>query len=139
MNINWGWKIVIAFVIFFVVMGSLVYKSATEDHQLVAQNYYEQEMLYQEVIDQKKSAKEQGVLWQEKEGKLCLLNPRSQALEGKILLYRASNKEWDQSITYSIDKTCLSATDFQKGKWKVIFKGKLEDEKIYTEYTWIVW
>lgn len=139
MNINWGWKIVIAFAIFFVVMGSLVYRSATEDHQLVAKNYYEQEMLYQEVIDQKKIAKEQGIAWQEGQGEICLLNPTNETLKGEVLLYRASNKEWDHTFTYLEEKNCLPASDFQKGKWKVIFKGKLSDKKIYTEHIWIVW
>lgn len=138
MTINWGGKIIITFILFFIVMGNLVYRSATEDHQLVAPDYYQQEVAFQDVIDQKQKAKELGVSWKEHNGTLCLLNPTADLLEGKVMLYRASNKDWDRVFTYAKDKNCLLETDFQTGKWKVSFHGKLASETVYTEHIWII-
>ncbi len=138
-NINWGWKIVIAFIMFFILMGSLVYLSANEDHQLVSENYYAEEIAYQTIINQKINANKAGIYWLENSTGLCLIIPDSIIhLEGKIIIYRASDSSLDKVIEYNKQSVCLKTDDFKRGKWKISFVGKTEDNEFYTESIWIV-
>jgi len=48
---NWGNKILLAFVAFFLVIGTLVYKSFHTKSELVSSEYYKDEIEYQKVIN----------------------------------------------------------------------------------------
>lgn len=49
---SWGKSIVLAFVLFAAFIGTLVVVCLRQDIPLVAQNYYEQELRFQEHLDQ---------------------------------------------------------------------------------------
>src|SRR5690554_5238258 len=51
MNIGWGAKIAMLYGGFVLMIGILVYKSTQEDFDLVATDYYQKELDYQNVID----------------------------------------------------------------------------------------
>lgn len=51
MNINWGYKILIAILVFITLMGTLVYKSIHTQYELVSDTYYKEELVYQKQID----------------------------------------------------------------------------------------
>jgi hypothetical protein len=53
MRISWGYKIFIGYSLFVVGILFLVYKANTQSFDLVTENYYEVELKYQDVIDQK--------------------------------------------------------------------------------------
>jgi nitrogen fixation protein FixH len=53
MRISWGYKIFVGYSLFVVGILFLVYKANTQNFDLVTENYYEAELKYQEVIDQK--------------------------------------------------------------------------------------
>lgn len=53
MHINWGYKIFIGYSLFVMGILFLVYKANQQNFDLVTENYYEAELKYQEVIDQK--------------------------------------------------------------------------------------
>jgi hypothetical protein len=53
MRISWGYKIFIGYSLFVIGMLFLVYKASNQSFDLVTENYYEAELKYQEVIDQK--------------------------------------------------------------------------------------
>ena len=53
MRISWGYKIFIGYSVFVVGMLFLVFKATNQSYDLVTENYYEAELKYQEVIDQK--------------------------------------------------------------------------------------
>ena len=55
---NWGNKIILAFTLFVIFLGVLVYRSVNNNVQLVAPDYYEQELTYQHEIDKLKNEKE---------------------------------------------------------------------------------
>jgi len=136
---NWGHKILIAFGCFFIIMGTLIYVGANEDHQLVTENYYEQELNYQEVINQKSNAQKVGVHWQKDGDNICLVIPDSiDIIEGEIKLYRASDSNLDKSINFDPNSNCLKASDFQSGKWEISFKGNSNSEDYFSESLWII-
>ena len=48
---NWGTKIILAFLAFAVFLGILIYRVYQSDMDLVAPDYYQQELVFQEQID----------------------------------------------------------------------------------------
>ncbi len=55
MKISWGHKILFAYLAFVAGIMFLVFKASQEDYDLVTPNYYEAELKYQDVIDQKEN------------------------------------------------------------------------------------
>ncbi|RYZ49028.1 MAG: hypothetical protein EOO14_21265 [Chitinophagaceae bacterium] len=53
MRISWGYKIFIGYSLFVIGMLFLVFKASNQSYDLVTENYYEAELKYQDVIDQK--------------------------------------------------------------------------------------
>lgn len=53
MKVSWGYKILFIYLAFVAGIMFLVFKANGERYDLVTENYYEQELKYQEVIDQK--------------------------------------------------------------------------------------
>lgn len=57
MKVNWGTGIAITLVLFVGLMSFMVYKTSQQRYDLVSENYYEEELQYQEIIDQKRNSK----------------------------------------------------------------------------------
>ena len=49
---NWGYKILMVYVIFIAGILLLVFKSSSQNQDLVTEDYYEQELKYQQKIDE---------------------------------------------------------------------------------------
>lgn len=58
MKINWGYKILIVYVAFVIGIMFLVFKANQQKFDLVTPNYYEAELKFQNVIDQKQRVAE---------------------------------------------------------------------------------
>lgn len=56
MRISWGYKIAFVYVTFAAGIGALVFKASSEKFDLVTKDYYDQELKYQQVIDQSANA-----------------------------------------------------------------------------------
>ena len=52
MKLSWGYKITLVYIAFVAGMGFLVFKASSQKFDLVTKDYYEQELKYQQVIDQ---------------------------------------------------------------------------------------
>ena len=52
MKFNWGYKILFVYLSFAGGILYLVYRTSLENRDLVSDNYYEEELAYQKVIDQ---------------------------------------------------------------------------------------
>mgnify|MGYP003351831803 CR=1 FL=1 len=57
-NINWGWRIVMLYGGFVVLILFLVYKTTTVKDDLVTPDYYAKELKYQEQLDKQKRTHE---------------------------------------------------------------------------------
>ena len=53
---NFGHKILLVFIVFGGLMGTLVYMSLNTEFELVSKDYYKDELAYQEVIDASRNA-----------------------------------------------------------------------------------
>ena len=136
MKFNWGTGIVvtiiafIAFIMYFVITMST---DNTYSHDLVTDKYYQAELNYQQEINAEKNAKslkEKVTIEKNSKGLKInfpkYFNPKS--IEGKVFLYRPSNKQLDFEIPISISKTYLLVPEQRlvDGRWnmKIFWKHK---------------
>ena len=121
MQLNWGHKIIITFVFFFLLMGTLIYKSINTDFQLVAPDYYEQEIAYQQRIDALKRAKKiEFNINLNKEGNLDLSSKEINQI-GEIYFYCPFAKTSDFTVKMDLKNGIqnINLTSKIKGKWEV--------------------
>src|SRR6187551_2073677 len=52
MKLSWGYKIMFVYIAFVAGMVFLVFKASSQKFDLVTKDYYDQELKYQQVIDQ---------------------------------------------------------------------------------------
>lgn len=134
MKINWGTGIVLAFVafisfiLFFVVRMSMDNRA---DHDLVTEEYYKQELAYQDEIDAQNNAKKlEKIQLKRTEKGLLVVFPETmdyKKIKGKVSLYRPSNKHLDFDLDLRLSNTSLLIPDTRLlgGRW---------DLKIMWEY-----
>ncbi|MEM6719314.1 MAG: FixH family protein [Bacteroidota bacterium] len=146
MKINWGTGIVIAFIAFIsFIMYFVVNMNVQEkyDHDLVTDQYYEEELQYQSNIDKERNAKklaEDVRLKQTTEG-IEIQFPTAvdnTKITGKVFLYRPSNRQFDFEIPISLSHHTLLIpnnrllggrwnikVDWSDGKTEYLFKEEI--------------
>ena len=107
MKLSWGKGIFAAYAIFMVIVLGTVAFTTTVDVDLVADDYYEQELKYQDEIDKKNRTNnltEQIEIILEKEN-LKLTYPKLIAgnISGKINFYRPSDQKLDFAVDIKTD------------------------------------
>ena len=100
MKFNWGYKILLVYVLFIVGIGFLVYKSNQQKFDLVQMDYYADELKFQNVINAEKKAKEVGgeLLTIKKGGYLVVELPsffKNAKVQGTAHLYFAADENKD--------------------------------------------
>ena len=139
MKINWGTGLVIGmllfigFIMFFVITMSTDKKYS---HDLVTEEYYKKEMMYQEEIDAEEnlsslSSKLQG--YKTPEG--WVINfPQDiipSKLNGTVFLYRPSNKQLDFDFPLVLSSSNLLIPDNRllDGRWNITLDWEYEGKK----------
>lgn len=139
---NWGWSIVLAFSIFGLFIGWLVFRTFQETIELVSDDYYQQELVYQRQID--KMTNNQALLvpltFSQQAQQLVVQFPAELTAEvqGKIHLFRPSDERRDQVMTIALNpqRQQIIATDgLVKGHYKVKVDWTSGDAAYYTEET----
>ncbi len=140
MNIkfNWGFGIVlafigfIAFILYFVVIASTDRRA---DHNLVTDEYYQEELAYQEEIDAEKNALAIKAAFQIEntpEGLLIKIpeTVQDQKANGTVSLYRPSNKQLDFNLKISLSNSHLLIPDNRLlgGRWDIKIKWQHENK-----------
>ena len=129
MKFNWGTGIVIAIIAFMSFIMYFVITMSTDKsykHDLVTEKYYEKELEFQDQIDATKNAselEENITLINTLEG-LQIIFPSNfppEEIEGKVFLYRPSNKQLDFEIPISISNTYLLVPEKRllDGRWNI--------------------
>ena len=129
MKLNWGTGIVIAFIGFISFIMYFVINMNTDkklDHDLVTEDYYKQELKYQNDIDKEKNAKtlSANLKWQKTENGMLISFPENlepSNISGKVFLYRPSNKQLDFETTFSLSNHNLLIPDKRllDGRWNI--------------------
>lgn len=139
MKINWGTAIVISFIAFISFILYFVIRMSTDDrvnHDLVTEDYYRQELGYQEEIDAESMAKTNAMQ--------LLISKTSDGLElqfpnhidhskinGTVSLYRPSNKQLDFDFDLSLSDAHLLIPDKRllDGRWDIKVSWSYDAEK----------
>lgn len=139
---NWGYKIAgvyIAFVAFMLMLVVLCVRQ--KDVHLVSQDYYKEEIAYQEMIDkqhntQALSAQVQMSYSAEKQALQLDFPEESRHATGEIWLFRPSNAHLDLKIPLSLSQKSsqeISTAELPKGFWKVKVQWQQADKVFYDE------
>jgi hypothetical protein len=118
----WPFGLVLAFVLFFIGMASVVVIAATHREHLVNGNYYEQELKFQSQIDAAARAKKAGA------------TIRFDAAAGQ--LYRPSAPELDREFLLEPKRDgtqTLNLSKFAAGLWEVRVAWTAGGENYYLE------
>ena len=139
MKINWGTGIVIviaafiSFIMYFVITMSTNNKYS---YDLVTDNYYQQELQYQKQIEAEKNAKNliENVKLKHSEFGLTVNFPKDldyKMINGKVFLYRPSNKQLDFEIPISISNTYLLVPEKRllDGRWNINIAFKYNNKE----------
>ena len=137
MKFNWGTGIVLAFVgfisfiLYFVITMST---NAKYDHDLVTEDYYGQELEFQNNLNKEKNAKtlKQDIIWKKTDEGLLLIFPEEMNphnISGNVFLYRPSNKQFDFEIPISLSDHHLLIPDKRllDGRWNIIIDWEYEN------------
>lgn len=141
MKISWGTSLVlaifsfIAFIMFFVIT---MITDKAYSHDLVVEEYYKNELTFQEQLDKTKNASllpENIHLKKTTEGLLISFPKELEitSIKGNVFLYRPSNKQLDSEIPLSLSSHQLLVPDsrFIDGRWNIIIDWDYKGEKFY--------
>lgn len=129
MKFNWGTGIVLAFIGFMAFIMYFVIKANTDkkyDHDLVIEDYYNQELEFQNEIDKQNNAKTltENLSWKKTDEGLIIVFPEEfqmNNITGKVFLYRPSDKQLDFEIPISLSDHNLLIPDkrLSDGRWNI--------------------
>lgn len=141
---NWGTKIVLSFVGFALIMLTMVMISVNEDVNLVAEDYYTQEIEYEDQIERMKNTRglvEAPTITHNRDTKtITLAFPKALGpdfLEGEIYMFRPSDSRYDVKANVELNENfefSIPIENRKKGLWKIKLlwsNGEIEfyDEK----------
>ncbi len=129
MKINWGTGIVIAFISFIAFIMYFIISMNTNTkykHDLVTEDYYKEELQYQNEIDKLNNAKtlNENISYNKTKEGIIIQFPKDfdlTKITGKMFLYRPSNKQLDFETPISLSKTYLLIPDKRlvDGRWDI--------------------
>lgn len=129
MKINWGTGIVLAFLAFisFIMYFIITMNTNTKyEHDLVTEDYYKQELEFQNDINKEKNAKNlvKNLNWEKTDKGLTIIFPEDLEISnitGKVFLYRPSDKQFDFDTSISLSNHYLLIPDKRllDGRWNI--------------------
>lgn len=138
---NWGKKIALLYIGFVALIVSMVAMAMNQKVDLVASDYYEQEIKYQEKINKIERTKKLNsqLTWKTENNKIIVKFPlevSSKIKSGSVNFFRPSNAEMDQKIEFKNDTISNQIIDIEKlkkGVYKMQIDWKVEDVEYYNE------
>ncbi len=137
---NWGWKIALAFILFGFFIGILVFRSFQENIDLVSEDYYQQELGYQQQIDKiaNNQALDSPLTFAQRAQQLVVQFPDdlSATVEGEIQLFCPSDMRNDRSVAIALNsdqQQIIPTSQLAKGYYKVKVDWMSGDAAYFTE------
>lgn len=137
MKFNWGTGLVVAIVAFIAFIMYFVITMSTDkkfSHDLVTEQYYQEELVYQAQIIAQKNAepfKEKITTTRVSNGLEISIPEELKHKNGKVFLYRPSNKQLDFEMSFSKSNPYLLVPDKRlvDGRWNItiIWKDNNKD------------
>lgn len=144
---SWGWKIVVVYSLFVIMTLSMVFFFMRQKVDLVADDYYKQEIEYQDKIDKISNARSLrepiSFTFSSQEREIQLKFPKAhidQGIAGEVRLYRPSDSDEDKGFDIKPNtngEQVIAVGSLKKGMWRVKISwtsaGKgYYDEKVIT-------
>jgi hypothetical protein len=138
-NMDWGKGIILSFVLFALFIGTLVVVCVRQDVNLVAQDYYKQELDYQQQIERERNAEEL-MSKPSMEVRDNFLNISFDGFgkieKGEVKLFRPSNPDFDKSFVLSLSQDSLQQFDISaqpSGMYKARMSWSMSGKEFYFE------
>ncbi|MEO6550300.1 MAG: FixH family protein [Ferruginibacter sp.] len=110
---NWGYKIMIVYAVFVAGMLFLAFKSSKQNIELVTEDYYAKELVYQQKIDETKRA--DGLSEHVRIGmtgqQLNICFPQDflgQPITGEVVLYCPADEKKDMRVPFSVTDSTIN-------------------------------
>ncbi len=138
---NWGLKITLLYVSFVLLILGMVGLAMHEKMDLVANDYYEQELNYQNKINTVNHTRALGesLTWEVKKNTLELTFPeqfKEKKISGNVYFFRPSDATMDKTIAIPTDTARIqniSTSQLKKGVYKMQISWEVNKEKYYNE------
>jgi hypothetical protein len=137
---NWGYKILTAYAIFVAGMAFLLIKSSGQNQELVTEDYYAQELKYQQKIDEanRTNALSEAMEYKIKEDTLSIDFPKDfkgLKIKGTVFLYCPSNQKHDKHMEFETDleKLELNIAGIAKGLYQLQIGWVVNGQHYYYE------
>jgi len=137
MKFNWGTGVVLAFIGFISFIMYFVISMNTNskyDHDLVTEDYYAQELEYQNEINKENNAKnlKENIRWKKTNEGILITFPETleaKDITGNVFLYRPSNKQLDFETLISLSDHNLLIPDKRllDGRWNIKIDWKYKE------------
>ena len=137
---NWGYKILVVYVVFVAGIVFLVVKASSQKMDLVTTDYYDKELKYQEKIDAMNRVTELSadVQYEIIGDKLNIVFPKDFAgkkMEGEVALYCPSDQDKDIRYNFSIEDApvIVSMNANTKGNYELQLTWQVDGKSYYFE------
>lgn len=145
-SMHWGSWIVVSFVLFAIGTFVMVYISMNTRVDLVTDDYYEQELKYQDHIDvvSKTNALLQNVTLAVSASSVDIRFPnvgRQSEYSGTVFFFRPSDRRGDFTKEVSIDSAytqSIPLNGLQSGLWRIKISWQVNEQKYYSEHPVII-
>jgi hypothetical protein len=139
---NWGTKIFLVYTGFVVFMLTMVYMCIRQQYDLVSDDYYAQELKYQDVIDGKNNAKllRTGLTVGAIADTVFVKLPLDQISGGgEIQFYRPDNASFDYKVQFVNNATiAIPSSKLKAGTYKVKATWASDGKPYYNEVSYLV-
>ena len=137
---SWGYKIMFVYIAFVAGIGFLIFKASNQEFDLVTKDYYEQELKYQQVIDQSANASRLSMplYIEKKEAELKISFPDEMKNKKKLVdfyLYYAADAKRDFRRSFELNENELAQALAvgMKGMYELKLTWETEGVKYYHE------
>ena len=141
MTFNWGHKLTLGFLAFAGMIIYMVIQSMNTHYDLVSNEYYKEELQYQQVIDGTSRANQLSsqITVTQAGNQLIIQLPNEMqhtTVTGSLLFYSADNSKKDKTITLQTNEQAMQTMDsraFIPGKYTVKIRWQNNGEQYFTE------
>ncbi len=137
---SWGNKLVVVFVIFIAMIGTLVYKSVMIKNDLVTSDYYSQELKYQDKINGTNNANAISQVSVAQDNDFVTIyvptELKGDNISGEAWFYCVTDADKDRHIKLNIGDNgaqMISKKELAKGNMQLKLTWKVGDKDYYTE------
>lgn len=140
-SLNWGKSILVVYIGFVLLMVFMVYMASMQDFDLVAKDYYQQEIAYQTKIDANKNQINSNNTWQIKSNstqiEISLANfTANKKPISKIEFYRPSNSKLDVIKELELNaegKMFFSTQNFKTGPYLIKINYTIDNKNYFEQ------